>query len=113
MTPAKLVSDLPESIRVGPFTMRLVPMESYTANAMEVFGYFKRDEQVIAFEANPSTREGIADTLQHEINHAIWWAYGIQEGDNEERTVAAFATAWTQIYRDNPWLLDWLKKALK
>lgn len=112
MTPAKLVASLPEKIRVGPFDMRLIPMETYTANAMEVFGYFKRDEQVIAFEATPSTCEGIADTLLHEILHAIWWAYGIEDRDEEERTVATMATAWTQVYRDNPWLLKWLAKAL-
>lgn len=114
MTPAKLVSSLPDSIRVGPFDIRLTRMSASHASAAEAFGYFSREDEVIAVEASPNgSPYGIADTLIHEINHAIFWAYGLRDDDAEERTVATMATGWTQVYRDNPWLLDWLKKALK
>jgi hypothetical protein len=30
------------------------------------------------------------------------------KGDSEERTVAVFSTAWTQLLRDNPRILRWM-----
>lgn len=51
-------------------------------------------------------------TLIHEINHAIYWAYKLDDEDKEERIVSTFATAWTQIYRDNPALMDFIKEKL-
>jgi hypothetical protein len=113
MTPAKLVSSLPDSIRVGPYDMRLLPLDASTADAAGVFGYFKRKDQVIALDISHVSCAGLADTLIHEITHAIWWVYGLEDKDEEERTVATLSTGWTQVYRDNPSLLDWLKKALK
>jgi hypothetical protein len=59
----------------------------------------------------PSTAKA-ADTLLHEAGHAIYATYGLAEEDKEERIVGAFATAWAQVFRDNPWLLAWLKMAL-
>lgn len=53
------------------------------------------------------------DTLLHEINHAIYWAYGINDDDKEERVVGTFATAWTQVFRDNPRLLQYITESLK
>ena len=45
----------------------------------------------------------------HEINHAIFWAYCIQNEDKEERVVSTMATAWTQIFRDNPKILRFIQ----
>ena len=39
--------------------------------------------------------------------------YALGEDDKEERIVGAFATAWAQVFRDNPWLLEWLQRALR
>jgi hypothetical protein len=113
MTPAKLVSSLPDTIRVGPYDMRLLPMDGSHADAAGVFGYFKRRDQVIAIDVSHVSSAALADTLLHEITHAIWWVYGLEDKDEEERTVATLSTGWTQVYRDNPALLDWIRKALK
>jgi hypothetical protein len=113
MTPAKLVQSLPDSIRVGPYDMRLMPLDGSTAEAAGVFGFFKRRDQVIAIDVDHVSCTGLADTLIHEITHAIWWVQGLEDKDEEERTVGTLSTGWTQVYRDNPWILDWLKKALK
>jgi hypothetical protein len=113
MTPAKLVASLPDIIRVGPFDMALVPLTEHAVQMASAIGYFRSRELVIGFEANAASSQSLADTLIHEIGHAIFSAYGLQDGDGEERTISTLATGWTQVYRDNPWLLDWLKKALK
>jgi len=50
----------------------------------------------------------LLDTFLHEINHAIYWAYHLEDTDKEERTIGTMATAWAQIYRDNPRLLRFI-----
>lgn len=55
----------------------------------------------------------LLDTVLHEILHAIYFAHNIEGRDGEERTVTMLATAWAQVYRDNPHLLRWLTKAAK
>lgn len=112
MTPAKLVASLPDTIRVGPFDMLILKMDEHRAAAEMKWGFFSSIEQVIAIQGPMPTRQKAADTFIHEVNHAIWWAYGLEDEDKEERTVGTLATGWVQVYRDNAWLLGWLKKAL-
>ncbi|WP_109076266.1 MULTISPECIES: hypothetical protein [unclassified Azospirillum] len=108
-----LIGALPASIRVGPFDFEILKMDPMRASAERKFGFFSAVEQQIAIQADMATPFKAADTLIHEINHAIFWAYGIEDADAEERTVSALATAWVQVYRDNPWLLEWIGAAVK
>ena len=53
------------------------------------------------------------DTVLHEINHVIWAVGQLKtKMQKEERAVAVMATYWTQIFRDNPQLITWIKKTL-
>jgi hypothetical protein len=42
------------------------------------------------------------DTLLHECLHAIWYVYGIDDKDGEERTINCISTALTTMFRDSP-----------
>lgn len=113
MTPEKLLKALPSWVRVGPFQVEIridvIPGDAYT-----YFGEYSFDTQVIRL--NPlaiSSSRRLADTLIHEIGHAIFDIYGLAEADGEERTVRTLSTAWIQVYGDNPWLLGWLSRALR
>lgn len=53
------------------------------------------------------------ETVLHEITHAIYDAYVIRAGDDEERTVTTLAKGWAQVYHDNPALLRWMSKVAK
>lgn len=113
MSPSKLIASLPKSVRVGPYDVALEPMSPARQHVEDVTGYFAYPEVKIGFEAHPISAPYAADTLIHELNHAIYWVYGIKSEDDEERTVSTLSTGLVQVFRDNPWLLDWLKKALK
>jgi hypothetical protein len=113
MTPAKLVQSLPDSIRVGPYDIALEAMTPSQQHTVDATGYFAYAELKIGFEAYPASKAYAADTLLHEVSHAIYWVYGIKSEDDEERTVSTLSTGWVQVYKDNPWLAGWLKKALQ
>jgi hypothetical protein len=107
-----LVKSLPSSIRVGPYDFRLVQWGSLESHADRYWGQCSLEELTIRISVESPSPVRVVDTLLHEISHAIWWVHGVEESDKQERVVSAFGTAWMGIYRDNPWLLSWLKRAL-
>lgn len=113
LTGEQAVERLPASIRVGPFDYEIVKMTSRESSALRRWGEFSSLEAKIRISTNFPTPVKAVDTLLHEVGHAIWFAWGIEKGDDEERTVGNAATGWVSVYRDNPWLLDWLKECLK
>lgn len=48
----------------------------------------------------------LLEVLMHEIIHAIYWAYSIDDKDKEERVVSLIGTGVAQVLRDNPNLVD-------
>jgi len=55
----------------------------------------------------------VADTFLHEIMHAIWHEYNLQDSDQEERIVHTLSTGLVQVMHDNPQLLTWFRKQTK
>lgn len=112
MTVAALNAKLPGFMRIGPYDMTLAPMSGLHTYARRSVGQFSARELRISYAAEAPSKIDALDTLLHEINHAIFFAYRIYDEDKEERTVGTFATGWTQVYRDNPWLIDWIREAI-
>jgi hypothetical protein len=111
VTVAALNAKLPPFVRVGPYDMTLAPTSGVKTFARRSVGEFSARELKISYAVEAPSKIDALDTLLHEINHAIFFAYRIYDEDKEERTVGMFATAWTQVYRDNPWLLEWIREA--
>lgn len=109
---AALIAKLPASIRIGPIDFRIEKWSSHAADSRRAWGECSLSEFVIRIQENIPRPEKTADTLLHEIGHAIWAVWKLEDADKEERVVSTMATAWTQVYRDNPWLLDWIKEAI-
>lgn len=108
-----LLDKLPPSIRIGPhdftfvrkthsqmFAQRPGRSASFSSWVFEI---------CVVMDEHPLS--DIVDSLWHEINHGIWWVYGIQNGDTEERIAGIMGTALTAIYRDNPRFAHWLADA--
>lgn len=107
-----LYDHLPASVRVGPYDIALIVEDAEWYADSECFGVFKSWLLTIQLTVDQPTPLHMLDTLIHEIMHAVWFVQGIKPRDSEERKVTALATAWTQIHRDNPWLLDVIRKAV-
>lgn len=96
---------LPTPIRVGYTNYDVV--EKAEVDGGRCWGECDRNVGVISLKEGMPSRKR-ADTLIHELFHAIWGEYNIHEGDDEERIVLTMATAWTQILLDNPELCKFL-----
>lgn len=102
---------LPPYIKVAAFDIKVYPWDYRAATAANRFGEFSCIEQCIRIDTTVS-RFKIIDTLFHEINHAIYWAYNLEDSDKEERIVGIFATAWVQVIRDTPGLIPFIQELL-
>lgn len=49
----------------------------------------------------------------HEALHGIWHNQGLKPKAKEEEVVQAMEIGLVQLLRDNPGLIDWIKKGLK
>ena len=103
---------MPRTLRIGPldWTVRLMTGAEQMGGGN--IGLCEPSHQRLNVQENPASTHSAVDTLLHEISHAIFWVFHVRGGDSEERIVSAMGTAWTQIYRDNPDLLDWIAEGV-
>ena len=106
------IEALPASIRVGPFDFGIEKLSAQRAMDKDYFGEFSPCQGRIALQLDMPSAVKAADTLLHEAGHAIYSTYGLADRDDEERVVSTFATAWAQVFRDNPWMLEWIGRSL-
>lgn len=106
-----LMQQLPDRVRVGAYDFHIRKWTANESAGEQKFGVCSTTEQMICVQMTMPTRYKAVDTTLHEIIHAVYWAYGIEDGDKEERVVSIMGSALCALHRDNPWLADWLKKA--
>lgn len=112
MTGEQALIKLPTTIRVGPFDYALLRWTAIEASAAGRWGECSHRECAIRLSVTVPTAIQMADCLIHEVGHAIWFSWNIEEKDETERVVTRMATGWISVYRDNPWLLGWLSECL-
>ena len=113
-------ADLPPTVKIGWRDIRLVPVDaSFLKDNADCYGEFLSRESKINFQKEVKGVE-LGNTVLHEIMHAIAYASSLnqangplKEEDNEETTVNSMANWLMGAFRDNPWLLDFLKASLK
>lgn len=103
------LNQLPERIHVGAHPVRIKVFEPGDKTAHGVWGQYDMDTQTIWLSREFPSLTFMGMIFTHELLHAIWHAQGLNEdGEHEERVVTLVATGLTQVYRDNPWLLEWI-----
>lgn len=76
------------------------------------YGRVDLDKGVIRID-DPQPPLVVADTILHEILHAIWAERRLPNRTREERAVTALAQGLTTVFRDNPGLLTYIDKLVK
>ncbi len=96
---------LPKEIKVAGHQYRVKVKNGSWGDDSRLRGNCSSQELEIKIDSNmPKSRR--VETLLHEIGHAIYHEYNIQDEDREERTVTAFATGLHQVLTDNPALIS-------
>lgn len=101
------MSKLPKSIKVGPFDFAIVRISQDVADRLREDGDI--DGYTIHIGKGQKGAR-LADTVLHEINHAIYRVWGLSDTDDEERTVTAMSTGLICVMRDNPGFAKWLSR---
>ena len=100
-----------KSIRVGPFDIKIKLMSK--EDAAKHLGTFQADVMTICLNPKFENEQIEAETLLHEICHAIYYVFGIQaKKDDQERLVSLMSTGMATVFSANPRLLTYLKEKL-
>ena len=97
-------------VRVGPHDVEICQMDE--SDARNNYGAYISEEHKIRLRPVFANRRQWAETLIHEIKHAIWDMWCINSKDGEERIVRTEALGWACVYRDNPVLMGDLVGAM-
>jgi hypothetical protein len=102
-----------KNIKIGYRDYKIKNLDSIVSRCNEINGQFLASDGVIALS---STEDNIshANTLIHEVLHAIIYQWGIDLDDKEEEKICnTIANGLTTVFVDNPSLLSYLQKNLK
>jgi hypothetical protein len=108
MTPAEAFDCLPKSLRIGGCDWQIVEMVVQDSLGRNRWAECRPAALEIAISRNLPSVQKLIDTFWHEVLHAFWATYHIQDDDKEERVVLILGTAILSVFRDNPELLLWL-----
>ena len=99
-----------KSIRVGPFDVAIKKLEGEAAEKWG--GTFLEHTWTISVVENYESDQIEAETFLHELFHAIYSAAGVKRKDKQERLVSQMSLVMAGVFRDNPKLIEWLRKKL-
>ena len=92
---------LPKKVKIANHIFNIIDWHPDIASAKQRFGECDCDQLTIRVSTIfPDSH--VKETLLHEINHAIFWAYNIKSKDNEERIVTMVSVGLSQVLQDNP-----------
>lgn len=104
-------SNHPKKVKIGPYNYAV---KEFPAGVTSNHGACVYIHQEIYLNRNQSA-ERAADTLLHEVLHAVWDVAGLDAVPmlHEEVVVRAFATHLTDILNTNPQLTDFILNPTK
>lgn len=96
----------PKWVRVGPHRYRVRMVDALLPDA-GCDGLCSRDRLTIAVYADQA-RSQLADTLLHELTHAMLATAGLEK-DAEEAIALTLGPGLLALIRDNPDLIEWVR----
>lgn len=113
MTPVNLVKSLPKWIKVGPYDVEIRKANDHLA-ASEAWGQWDGGQYIIYIRHEYPNKSLAVSSLLHEITHAGFTIFGYpKENLTEEQVCLINDMLLVLVFKDNVWLLDWIKKGLK
>ena len=108
--------NLKDYIKIGYRNYKFDIWPDSFASTEDAEGEFFAKEGKIGIKGSTIDSAHGANTVLHEVLHAISYQYAITnilEKDKEEKFVNAFANGLMAVFVDNPWLLDYFKSKVE
>ena len=100
--------ELPSQLKIGPYDYEVMQMDEEHRKVMineDLFGsHHTENSKIVVYLTGNSSID--VNTLWHEIKHALWFLFGLQDSDDEERIVNALSNGELMVLKDNPELLE-------
>ena len=103
---------LPSSVKVGGARFAIREWSKDHADDVKLYGRIKYATRVIEIDEG-ATRSRAAETLLHEILHAIENGWLLTEDCKPERWVEVMACGLHAVIVDNPELFNWIVQQMK
>ena len=111
-----VVMDLKDYIKIGYRNYKFDIWPDSFASTEDAEGEFFAKEGKIGIKGSTIDSAHGANTLLHEVLHAISYQYAISDvikEHKEEKIVNKFANGLMAVFVDNPWLLDYFKSKVE
>ena len=102
---------VPTSIKVGYRTYSVSLMDHWESTDKQAFGRCDNNGGRIELDAHMDAPKA-ANTLLHELMHAVWYVWGMDRKVEEEPAVTIMSNGLTTIMRDNPAFGEWTRECL-
>ena len=107
---------LKDKIKIGYQQYELDVWPSSFATTEEAVGEFFCNERKIGIRGDYVDSLHGANTLLHEVMHGIVYQYGMvdtmEKFNKEEKIVNTMTNGIMQVFVDNPWFIDYIKKQI-
>lgn len=107
---------LPATIKIGPHDWHIVVTDKMEAEADGHKNYGETNTYTLTLRLNPTiiaTCSMAISVFLHELYHAGLFSLGAKQPKQEEPQALLNETLYSMIFKDNIWLLDWMKKGYK
>lgn len=105
------MSPIPTTVKVGYRDYAIIDWNPAHAARASRYGECVHPEREIRVSTEHGYREA-AQTLLHEIYHAIFASFPVYEQDAEERIVTGLSACFAAVWRDNPGVIAWINEGL-
>lgn len=102
---------LPARIKVGWRMYRVESWSPREASGARRLGEACHTAEIIRVDETMGERQA-AETLLHEILHAVANIFELDDKDDQERTISILSSGLATVITDNPGLLSWLSERL-
>lgn len=99
----------PTSVRIGYHDFKVEEWSVVAASMASRYGECDHQAKTIRVTRSHGDRKA-AETLVHEMLHAIFTEWVIEDEDKEERIVATLAGAICAAWRQNPEAFEWIRE---
>lgn len=99
-----------KTIRVGPFDITIKQLAGEERD--RCMGMYSDTQMALLMRETYHSEKQEAETLIHELLHAIYSVFGVKPKDPEERVISQMSIGMASVIRDNPKVIEWLKEKL-